>query len=56
MTSLRVPYHDDDSEVRVKFPTDWPIEECYDFPWGELLGEADPFASFDYAPFSQVDP
>lgn len=41
--------------LRVQFPTDWPIEERYDFPSGELRGEADPFASFDYAPFSQPD-
>ncbi|MDN7558133.1 hypothetical protein [Burkholderia orbicola] len=33
---------------RVKFPT-WPDGERYDFDWGALEKEADPFANFVYA-------
>lgn len=34
---------------RVKFPLDWPEEECYDFDWKELAKVANPFEQFDYS-------
>lgn len=30
---------------QVKFPTDWPDSECYDFNWHDLEKQADPFQS-----------
>jgi hypothetical protein len=42
--------------LRVRFPTDWPSSERYDFSWGELAHEQDPFATFDYEPFRMSAP
>lgn len=33
---------------RVRFPTDWPAAERYDFKWQELECEPDPFGRIDY--------
>lgn len=33
---------------RVKFPTDIPPEERYDFDWSDLEAEPDPFVNFPY--------
>jgi hypothetical protein len=35
--------------LRIKFPTDWPLAERYDFRWPELAGLEDPFENFEYA-------
>ena len=34
---------------RVRFPTDWPDADRYDFNWSELAKLEDPFAEFDHA-------
>ena len=34
---------------RVSFPTDFPIEQRYDFDWKALKNEPEPFQKFDYA-------
>jgi hypothetical protein len=34
---------------RVRFPTNWPAESRYDFDWGKLKNEADPFRTIDYS-------
>ncbi len=33
---------------RVKFPTDWPGDDRYDFDWGALKQKEDPFNEFEY--------
>jgi hypothetical protein len=33
---------------RVRYPTDWPTDQQYDFEWQKLEKEADPFQEFDY--------
>lgn len=33
----------------VRYPTDWPQEERYDFDWHALKGEDDPFQNFLYS-------
>jgi hypothetical protein len=33
----------------IKFPTDWPEDERYDFDWPELQKESMPFQKFDYS-------
>jgi len=35
--------------LRIKFPTDWPAEERYEFKWPDLSAMEDPFVNFDYA-------
>ena len=46
---------DDDMEsaigsyFRIKFPTDWPEEQRYDFNWQELKNDKEPFVSIDYS-------
>lgn len=35
--------------LRIKFPTDWTADECYDFSWPSLAKLDDPFENFDYA-------
>ena len=46
---------DDDMEsaigsyFRIKFPTDWPEEQRYDFNWQELKNDEEPFVSIDYS-------
>lgn len=37
------------SYFRIKFPTDWPEEQRYDFDWQDLKHEEDPFEKFDYS-------
>jgi hypothetical protein len=34
---------------RIKFPTDWPVEDRYDFDWSDLKELDDPFDEFDHA-------
>ncbi len=34
---------------RVEFPTNWPPELRYDFDWGQLQSNADPFETIDYS-------
>ena len=34
---------------RIKFPTDWPEDQRYDFKWKDLEKEEDPFEQFDYS-------
>ena len=34
---------------RIKFPTDWPSDERYDFDWSKLRNEEDPFVNFKHA-------
>jgi len=36
------------SFFRVKFPSNWPMEQRYEFNWQELEDEEDPFITFDY--------
>jgi hypothetical protein len=36
------------SYFRVKFPTDWPISEQYDFEWHAIRSLTDPFANYTY--------
>jgi hypothetical protein len=36
------------SFFRVKFPTDWPSDERYDFNWNELEDLENPFVQFQY--------
>jgi hypothetical protein len=38
---------------RIKFPTDWPEAERYDFNWAELDALDDPFDHFDYSAVSK---
>jgi hypothetical protein len=33
---------------RVRYPTDWPMDQQYDFDWQKLRHEVDPFQEFDY--------
>jgi hypothetical protein len=35
--------------LRIRFPTDWPAEERYEFRWPDLSAMEDPFVNFDYA-------
>lgn len=35
--------------LRIRFPTDWPSEERYEFRWPDLSTMEDPFVNFDYA-------
>lgn len=37
---------------RVRFPVNFPTDLRYDFDWGQLKGEADPFQTFDYSTVS----
>ncbi|MCR6479764.1 hypothetical protein NU688_26650 [Variovorax sp. ZS18.2.2] len=37
------------SILRIKFPTDWPDEQRYEFKWPEISLLADPFQDYDYA-------
>jgi hypothetical protein len=34
---------------RVRFPSDWPVEDRYDFDWQVLKLDPDPFQRFDYS-------
>ena len=33
---------------RVKFPTDWPVDEQYDFDWAAIENQPDPFQNSVY--------
>jgi hypothetical protein len=33
---------------RVKYPTDWSDNEKYDFKWGDISGDSEPFNLIDY--------
>lgn len=33
---------------RIKFPTDWPLEDRYDFDWQQLRNEPKPIEQFNY--------
>jgi hypothetical protein len=35
--------------LRIKFPTDWPLAERYEFAWPSIATLDDPFDDFDYA-------
>src|SRR5258708_6338610 len=37
--------------LRVRFPSDWPLEERYEFDWQQLNAADDPFLNFDYAQY-----
>lgn len=37
--------------LRIRFPTDWPAEDRYEFNWQELSKIDDPFEKFDYASY-----
>jgi len=34
---------------RVKMPTDWPMDQRYDFDWSKIKSLSDPFQEFDHA-------
>lgn len=34
---------------RIKYPSDWPTDQQYDFDWQRLEQENDPFQEFDYS-------
>lgn len=38
--------------LRVKFPTDWPQDQRYEFDWQQLSALDDPFQNFDYAQYA----
>src|SRR5215471_10949931 len=38
--------------LRIRFPTDWPAEERYDFNWQDLRNLEDPFVNFEYAAYA----
>jgi hypothetical protein len=38
--------------LRIKFPTDWPSDERYDFNWPDLSELDDPFVNFNYSSHS----
>lgn len=40
------------SYFRIRFPTDWPEEQRYDFKWQELEKDENPFDTFDYLKLS----
>jgi hypothetical protein len=33
---------------RIRYPTDWPADQRYDFDWQKIKADPDPFAKFDY--------
>jgi hypothetical protein len=35
--------------LRIKFPTDWPTPERYEFSWPNIAMLDDPFENFDYS-------
>lgn len=35
--------------LRIKLPSDWPVEDRYEFTWPSLKAQEDPFENFDYA-------
>jgi hypothetical protein len=35
--------------LRIRFPSDWPTAERYDFDWQQISSEEDPFQNFDFA-------
>jgi hypothetical protein len=35
--------------LRVKYPTDWPLDDRYEFSWPALRDMPDPFGDFDYS-------
>lgn len=35
--------------LRIRFPTDWPTADCYEFVWPQIATLEDPFENFDYA-------
>lgn len=37
---------------RVRYPDDWPDDECYDFDWTTLSAQPDAFNKFDYSAVS----
>jgi hypothetical protein len=37
---------------RVRFPSNWPADQRYDFDWEQLKREADPFQKIDYSSIS----
>jgi len=37
------------SYFRIRYPTDWPLDQQYDFDWQKMRSEPDPFAQFDYS-------
>jgi hypothetical protein len=45
-------YHPMEASVgslfRIRYPTDWPDAECYDFDWGVLKNQSNRFDKFDY--------
>lgn len=41
---------------RVRFPTDWPLAERYDFKWDELESLEDPFEEIDYEAYRSPRP
>lgn len=34
---------------RIRYPSDWPTDQQYDFDWQSLKQESDPFQEFDYS-------
>jgi len=34
---------------RIRYPTDWPTDQQYDFDWQKIQHEPDPFQEFDYS-------
>jgi hypothetical protein len=36
---------------RIKFPTDWPESERYEFDWQKIENQRDPFKNIDYSRF-----
>lgn len=40
------------SLLRIRFPSDWPQEERYEFDWKQIGALDDPFANFDYAQYA----
>lgn len=40
------------SLLRIRFPSDWPQEERYEFDWQQLSALDEPFANFDYAQYA----
>lgn len=38
--------------LRVRFPSDWPQDQRYEFSWPQLSTSEDPFQNFDYAQYA----
>jgi hypothetical protein len=38
--------------LRVKYPTDWPLDDRYEFNWPALRDMPDPFIDFDYSRYA----